>query len=470
MKRVLFAGLVITALLLSLAGTVAAAPPADNPGNGPPDLTKVVFIHYRHDAAPAKGGIPGPPEGEYKYNGIHWADEDIPVDYWVNLTNSPVADADALTGINTGFQTWEDEPNSYMDWGFLGTSTDLSPQVIGPTEPDYNNVMGWEYLSDEYGANVIAVAVYWYNGRTKELVDVDVAMNSDPSYAWWQNPTGEDWVTGGEELFDEDGNRLPPYDVDIQNIMTHESGHGLVLGDLYADYNSEKTMYGYSAELELKKRSLDPGDETGIQAIYPITEEALTGTITGTVTDAATGDPIGGATVTADGYTTMTASDGTYTLADMPVGSYTVTASATGYSDQSKAADVLENQTTVVDFALSPAVAPTGTMHVADIAMSLGTKTAGPNTFYWAIATVTVIDAGGLPVEGATVEGHWEGATTDTDAELTGANGIASLTSDSVKNPASGAIFHFYIDNIKKDSWTYDLGSNIESDDWIAVP
>ncbi len=89
-------------------------------------------------------------------------------------------------------------------------------------------------------------------------MDVDVAMDSDPSYAWWQNPTGKDWGTGGDELFDEDGNRLPPYDVDIQNIMTHESGHGLVLGGLYTDYNTEKTMYGYSAELELKEQPVTP--------------------------------------------------------------------------------------------------------------------------------------------------------------------------------------------------------------------
>ncbi len=83
-----------------------------------------------------------------------------------------------------------------------------------------------------------------------------------------------------------------------------------------------------------------------------------TGSTSGMVINADTLDPIGGATVTADGYETTTAGDGTYTLADIPVGSYTVTASATGYVQQFKNADVQENDTTVVDFALDPEPPP----------------------------------------------------------------------------------------------------------------
>jgi len=83
-----------------------------------------------------------------------------------------------------------------------------------------------------------------------------------------------------------------------------------------------------------------------------------TGGISGTVIDAGNSDPIGGVTVTADGYETTTAGDGTYTLADIPVGSYTVTASAIGYVQQSKNADVQENDMEVVDFALDPEPPP----------------------------------------------------------------------------------------------------------------
>ncbi|MFC1873432.1 matrixin family metalloprotease, partial [Chloroflexota bacterium] len=59
------------------------------------------------------------------------------------------------------------------------------------------------------------------------------------------------------------------YDVDVQNIMTHEAGHWLMLLDMYDYYASEQTMYGYASQLELKKISLEEGDISGIQVIYP---------------------------------------------------------------------------------------------------------------------------------------------------------------------------------------------------------
>ena len=129
---------------------------------------------------------------------------------------------------------------------------------------------------------------------------------------------------------------------------------------------------------------------------------AATGSITGTVTDANTTNPIAAATVTADpgGYSTTTVVDGTYTLADLPVGSYTVTASATGYVEQSKTAAVLESDMTVVDFALTPSTAPTGTMSVKSITFSA--KKAGPNLFLYTTVEVVLEDLS--TVDGARVE------------------------------------------------------------------
>ncbi|HUS88120.1 MAG TPA: hypothetical protein VMW91_01925, partial [Desulfosporosinus sp.] len=58
------------------------------------------------------------------------------------------------------------------------------------------------------------------------------------------------------------------YDVDVQNIMTHEAGHWLVLNDLYDDIYIEQTMYGVSSDRELKRRSLESGDIAGVRKIY----------------------------------------------------------------------------------------------------------------------------------------------------------------------------------------------------------
>ncbi len=78
------------------------------------------------------------------------------------------------------------------------------------------------------------------------------------------------------------------------------------------------------------------------------------GTISGTVTDSSTGDPIAGATVTANGVSVSTGTDGTYSI-EVPPGTYDVTGSADGYEDSSKTGvTVVAGETTPVDFELTP--------------------------------------------------------------------------------------------------------------------
>jgi hypothetical protein len=102
------------------------------------------------------------------------------------------------------------------------------------------------------------------------LVEVDTALNSSTQFRWWQtavsgDPDSATWPSSQS---------TSAYDVDVQNIMTHEAGHWLVLGDLYDDMtgfvasDAEQTMYGYAGQNELKKRSLEFGDIAGIQEIY----------------------------------------------------------------------------------------------------------------------------------------------------------------------------------------------------------
>jgi hypothetical protein len=80
-----------------------------------------------------------------------------------------------------------------------------------------------------------------------------------------------------------------------------------------------------------------------------------TGTLQGTVTDAATHNPIAGASVVVTGpssRTDVTDATGAYSM-PLPVGSYDVTVSSFGYADGSAVAvQVTENATTVQDFAL----------------------------------------------------------------------------------------------------------------------
>jgi subtilisin family serine protease/N-acetylneuraminic acid mutarotase len=86
------------------------------------------------------------------------------------------------------------------------------------------------------------------------------------------------------------------------------------------------------------------------------------GTLTGTVTDAGTGDPIEGARVTVTGASEReltTGPDGGYSV-DLAAGDYTVTASAFGYGSESAEVSVVAGETTTQDFALT--ASPTRTI------------------------------------------------------------------------------------------------------------
>ena len=267
--------LLVVALLLSLAGSVLAASPEDNPGKGPPDLEKIVLIHHAKDF-PA-GNPHGTPPGQdgdkpgggkkeggklwYKYSGLHWGS--MPVEYYV--TNVDILPDGFLAAIQESFAGWDNASEPYAV-DYLGTTEVLPDTLVWDEElggyiPDLVNVVGWKDLG---ASDTIAITYMWYNVYTKELVDVDTALNSNSSYTWWQNsvigdPDKASWTEG----------QSAAYDVDVQNIMTHEAGHWLVLDDLKQKPAGNQTMYGISAELELKKRSLESGDEAGIQEIYP---------------------------------------------------------------------------------------------------------------------------------------------------------------------------------------------------------
>ncbi len=262
MKRIkLLAALATVALLLMLATPAVAAPPTDNPGKGPPELGKIVFVHYGKEFAPGKpASTPGGGNTLYSYSKIHWADNNV--SYEINPSGNPITDGtDATTGITTAFQTWQNDPNSNINFICRNTSSSISPG-INATSPDHQNVVGWTDLGANY-PDAIAVTVVWYTVGGKLIVDCDTALNKSPKFAWTQATITNDPNT---TLITD---HLSLYDVDVQNIMAHESGHWLMLNDLYTSAAIEQTMYGYASDCELKKRSLESGDLAGVHKIYP---------------------------------------------------------------------------------------------------------------------------------------------------------------------------------------------------------
>lgn len=156
----------------------------------------------------------------------------------------------------------------------------------------------------------------------------------------------------------------------------------------------------------------------------------------------ATGTYSGGSTADLTTQVTWTSSDTTVATINasglatgVAVGEATITATLDSLTDSATL--------TVTEAPAKPTV-------TVSISMSTSIRTAGPNRFVQAIATVSV------GVEGATVEGHWEGATTGTVSGTTDANGKVSLQSNSVKNPPSGTTFIFMVDKVTKGNVIYE--------------
>ncbi|MCG2711102.1 MAG: S8 family serine peptidase [Candidatus Omnitrophica bacterium] len=108
-------------------------------------------------------------------------------------------------------------------------------------------------------------------------------------------------------------------------------------------------------------------------------------------------------------------------------------------------------------------------MRIADITMALSARTAGKNQFTKALATVTIVDANGSSVEGATVYGSWSNATSDADVGVTDSDGKVTLESNVVKNPKNGTTYTFSVNDIVKAGCAYDLSKNTETSDSITV-
>lgn len=95
---------------------------------------------------------------------------------------------------------------------------------------------------------------------------------------------------------------------------------------------------------------------------FPSCTKGASGTLSGQVTDASTGNPIADATVSTSLGTTTTDGNGDYTL-DLPVNTYNVTYSRFGYASDTESVTITDGNTTTENVALqqSPAVTVSGT-------------------------------------------------------------------------------------------------------------
>jgi subtilase family serine protease/N-acetylneuraminic acid mutarotase len=126
------------------------------------------------------------------------------------------------------------------------------------------------------------------------------------------------------------------------------------------------------------------GSPEGVSAFTPVSY----GILTGTVTTAATGQPVAGATVTADGLAATTSGTGTYTLTATP-GQADITASYYGYAAATASVQVTAGQTTTHNLTLATAAKE----------IVAGTVTDGSGHGWPLYAAITISGVPGAPAK-----------------------------------------------------------------------
>ena len=255
MKKILLA-ILIGVVVLGLSGIATAGMliPANEKAKDkaritPPGLEKIAFIHYKkgYGKPPWAGGGKNKPKEskcyEFLGRGVEW--KELPVDYVIDPDNEDgLSEEFVINAMFLGAEEWDDHTNADL---FGSYTVDYNASWDSDAPDGRNELLFGDYPQD----GVIAVAIVWgyFTGppNSRKIVEFDILFDTDFT---WGNATVDSTV------------------MDLQNIATHELGHGAGLGDLYDTVCAEETMYGYSSEGETKKRDLNAGDITGIQRLY----------------------------------------------------------------------------------------------------------------------------------------------------------------------------------------------------------
>jgi len=265
--------------LVAASTVVAANSKAKGEPKGPPDkagekakapdLEKIEFIHWRKgfgkptcnnngicepelgekkNCGDCKNGgngeEPPPPTcyafmGKYGKRYLKWADG-LPITCVIDSTSPYELSEDfVIWAVSTGAAEWDWHTESGL---FIGCTTGLG---TGYKIQNYVNGISFDDYYDN--PDIIAACNVWYSPATKQIVEFDIVFETD--YTWGDGTANLSVM-------------------DLQNIATHELGHGLGLADVYELECSEVTMYGYSDYGETDKIDLAGPDTTGIQTLY----------------------------------------------------------------------------------------------------------------------------------------------------------------------------------------------------------
>ena len=205
-------------------------------------IAKAEFIHY--DKGQQKNMRTSSPQIG---SGTCWStfatwNTNLPVSYAINPSNDQgLSSVQIESAISTSAETWDNATgeelfnNVYnIDYrARYGKFDGKNSIVFGKTRP-----------------GIIAVTSIWYNTGTKQIYEFDMKFNT---YYRWGNVYTNTYQ----------------YLMDLQDIATHELGHGVGMDDIYTNSCSDVTMFGYGYYRETYKRDLAGPDIEGLLSLYP---------------------------------------------------------------------------------------------------------------------------------------------------------------------------------------------------------
>ncbi len=186
---------------------------------------------------------------------LYWDDSFFPIPYYISASTFG-RHADFLLAIDTALNTWRKVDSTRYEFLPMGCT-----EGSGTGNDGLNQIV---FISRGWELDPLAIAVtrnYYISGnsaRTGLIMDSDILLNGQAYNFTTTNAPGSH---------------------DVQNILTHETGHLMGLGHEIDPIDTDASMYAWAGPNEVNKRNLHPNDVAAIREAYGGTGNRFPGDI-----------------------------------------------------------------------------------------------------------------------------------------------------------------------------------------------